>query len=89
MSDDGWGDDDAGWTEGDAAAAPAAGDEEVEEEEKPRGVGDGKCRNCRQVQKIYNNRHCSYPKVHIVKPISISGRALCFRLPRARGVSKV
>ena len=50
MSDDGWGDEEAGWTDGDAAAAPAAGDEEVEEEEKPRGGGgDGKCRNCRQV----------------------------------------
>lgn len=55
MSDDGWGDDDAGWTNGDAAAAPAAGagDEEVEEEEeKPRGGGDGKCRNCRQVKEF-------------------------------------
>ena len=50
MSDDGWGDDaDAGWTDGAGDAAPAAGDEEVEEEEKPRGGGDGKCRNCRQV----------------------------------------
>ena len=55
MSDDGWGDDDAGWKDGDAAAAPAAGDdddEEVEEEEKPRGGGDGKCRNCKKVLKI-------------------------------------
>ena len=50
MSDDGWGDDDAGWTNGDAAEAPAADGEEVEEEEKPRGGGgDGKCRNCKQV----------------------------------------
>ena len=51
MSDDGWGDDD-GWTDGNAAAAPAAGDEAEEvEEEKPRGGGgDGKCRNCRQVK---------------------------------------
>ena len=54
MSDDGWGDEDAGWTDGDAAAAPAAGDEEVEEEEKPRGGGgDGKCRNCRQVTREF------------------------------------
>ena len=55
MSDDGWGDDDAGWTDGagDAAAAPAAGDEEVEEEDKPRGGGDGKCRNCKQVRYLW------------------------------------
>ena len=52
MSDDGWGDDDAGWTDGDAAAAPAAGDEEVEEEKPRGGGGDGKCRNCRQVKTI-------------------------------------
>ena len=54
MSDDGWGDDaDGGWTDGAGDAAPAAGDEEVEEEEKPRGGGDGKCRNCRQVNSSY------------------------------------
>jgi len=50
MSDDGWGDEEAGWTDGagdTAAATPAAGGEE-EEEEKPRGGGDGKCRNCKQ-----------------------------------------
>ena len=52
MSDDGWGDEEAGWTDGagdTAAATPAAGGEE-EEEEKPRGGGDGKCRNCKQVR---------------------------------------
>ena len=54
MSDDGWGDDDAGWTDGDQVAAPApdaGGDADPgdEEEEKPRGGGDGECRNCREV----------------------------------------
>lgn len=45
MSDDGWGDDDAGWTNGDTTEAPATGDgtEEVEEEGKSKGgEGDGK-----------------------------------------------
>ena len=83
MSDDGWGDDDAGWTDGagETAATPATGDEEVEDE-KPRGGGDGKCRNCKQVTYSFLSSLKDGSKTQA--PIThrdILGRALCFRLP--------